>query len=337
MRIERYSFWKIFFLSLFTFGIYGIYKNYRWTQDVNRLCRGVGNESLNYILVVLLSFITFGIYNFIWIYQQTERLRETGERNGVYVEDSGAQNLLLLLLTGPIGAMVVWYIMYDNTNRMASVYNGDLPRDIVNKSYSHKPQVIIAVVCTVLSLLVSMVVGAIGIIRYVVSDGGYFQGELIPENIIPFNEELIPGDEMPSDDLPSGDVYKDLGESVEFESSSVTIGEMTKAYGFTGNPAIVVACSWTNKGDGEASALWRLNISAFQNGHELLTTWPDAFDKNISMDEYLKNIPPGESIDFQVMFEVDNVEDPITIEVTEFMSRNRIKASKTFLLENQEA
>ena len=355
MRIERYSFWKIILLSLITFGIYGIYKNYKWTKDVNTLCQGVGNDSLNYIVVLLLSIITFGIYGIVWIYLQTERLKETGDINGVQVEDTGAQNLLLLLLTGPIGAMVVWYILYDNTNRLSSVYNGDLPREYVNSFSSHKTPITIAVVAAILSVIISVGVVVAGILGYVFSNDGDHsiidnmpfidEEEIIPgENFIPgqgiwpddFFDEDAPENDV-WEDVPYGSDYKDIGESGDLDTCYVVIGDMTKDYGFTGNPAIVVNLSWTNKGEVDASALWRLYVNAYQKGKELETTWPDAFNDNVSMDSYLKNIAPGETIEFQVMFDVDNMTDPITIEVTEFQGKSKIKLSKTFLLEDQEA
>ena len=76
------NFILVILLSIITCGIYGIYYWYKFTEDLNTLGRGDGQESPNYIIVLLLSSITCGIYAFFWYYKQGNRMQAIGQRNG---------------------------------------------------------------------------------------------------------------------------------------------------------------------------------------------------------------------------------------------------------------
>ena len=48
-------------LNLITFGIYGIFFWYKWTNDINKLLDGDDKDSANYLLVLILDVFSFGI------------------------------------------------------------------------------------------------------------------------------------------------------------------------------------------------------------------------------------------------------------------------------------
>ena len=150
--IKKQQFIKFFLLSLVTFGIYGIYYGYQFVKDVNRLCEGDGRESKNFIVVLLLNIITFGIYGCYWIYVQGERLKDAGERNGIKIHESGIVLLLLWLLGGELCHLIAIYILFDNTNRLASVYNGYESREQVNARPSNNAPILIGAILTAIAL-----------------------------------------------------------------------------------------------------------------------------------------------------------------------------------------
>lgn len=76
--IKQRSFWTYLLLSFVTCGIYDLIFMYTYTEELNRMCQGDGEESPNYIVVILLSFITCGIYGFYWIYKQGNRMVKVG-------------------------------------------------------------------------------------------------------------------------------------------------------------------------------------------------------------------------------------------------------------------
>ena len=342
-RIGHYSFWPYFFLTIITCGIYGIYKMYKWTEDVNKLCKGVGNPSLNYILVFILSMLTFGIFGWIWYYQQSERLVETGHLNGVEVKDSGVQNLLLLILLGGIGSLIVTYIMFDNVNRLGSVYNGDKTREEVNPKSSHKTPIVIGIIAAVLSFLL----GTIGLVTFaIVSESNGTLDNLIDEfdtysDTDPFDEfdELDEFDDFDDfDEFLDGDIidpsalggYEVIGESGTIGSYDISIDDVMKTYDDMGKPAIAVTYTWKNNGTEDASAFWVFYFNAVQNGKNLDSAWPSYDDKDISMDNLLANIKPGEKLTFQVMFAVDNMNDPVDVEVALYEGGPKEKVLRTF-------
>ncbi len=129
-RIKHRQFWKYVILSIVTCGIYGIYVLYGFTEDMNKACEGDGKESKNYIIVFLLSFVTCGIYGLYWWYTQGERLHNAAPRYGMDVREKGSTILLWMILgctvMPGIGMLVAIYIMFDNMNRVAMVYNGEI-------------------------------------------------------------------------------------------------------------------------------------------------------------------------------------------------------------------
>ena len=339
--VRKYSFAAFVILSILTLGIYSVYIKYKWNKDVNNLCRGVGEDSVNYIVVWILSYLTCGIFGLYWVYKQTERLKETGYRNGVEIWDSGIQNLLLLLLTGLPGYLVVWYILFHNTNRLSAVYNGERTRESVNAHPSHKGLIVLAVVLAVV-MTILLTIGVIAGTLYMAdidTSESNLEEEILegfgidPESMDPIEDEFDEFSDMSF--LLEGRV--DKGPSVDFGKYAIEIKDATKMYDFDGKKAVVIDLNWTNKSDEEASALWVFSILASQGEKELQTTWPNYNEKDVSMEEYLENIEPGESLDFQVMFEVENDTDPIKVYAIVFDGETKDMAVKEFKITDQEA
>lgn len=129
-KIQYRSFWKYLLLSIITCGIYGIYFLYGYVKDLNKVCEGDGKESKNYIVVLLLSMITCGIYGFYWWYVQGERLYHIAPKYNVKVREKGSSILVWELLgctvMPGIGMFAATFIMFDNMNAIAKVYNAEI-------------------------------------------------------------------------------------------------------------------------------------------------------------------------------------------------------------------
>lgn len=156
-RIEKKKFWKVLGLSIITLGIYGIYTLYKFTEDINKLCEGDGKKSPNYIIVLLLTFCTCGIYGIYWWYKQAERMKQISSKYGISIKESGITILCWVtlgsLLFG-IGMFVVQYIMFDNVNRLALVYNGEKTSEEVEQMGPAHPKLVRNVIIIGASILV---------------------------------------------------------------------------------------------------------------------------------------------------------------------------------------
>lgn len=124
--VKQRSLVTLILLSIITCGIYGIVFWYQWTEDVNKMCQGDGQDSSNYIVVILLSMVTCGIYGLYWYYKMGNRLQQNAPRYGMAFSENGTSVLLWMvigsLLCG-IGAFVAMYILIKNTNSLANAYN----------------------------------------------------------------------------------------------------------------------------------------------------------------------------------------------------------------------
>lgn len=126
--IQR-SFITYVLLSLVTFGIYWIYFWYIWTEDINRICEGDGQESMNFLLVFLLSIVTCSIYMFFWYYKQAERLYAVASRYDVIITETGS-TILLWMIVGSfvcgLGLFIGQYFLINNTNNIAEKYSREI-------------------------------------------------------------------------------------------------------------------------------------------------------------------------------------------------------------------
>ena len=124
--IRRRSFGAYLILSIITCGIYSIFFWYSFTEDVNRMCAGDGEDSPNYIVVLLLSIITCGIYGLYWFYKQANRMRNAAPRYGVSITEGGG-DFLIWYLVGIVfcfvGSLISYHIIIKNCNILADGYN----------------------------------------------------------------------------------------------------------------------------------------------------------------------------------------------------------------------
>lgn len=176
-RIEYRNFWKYVILSFVTCGIYGVYILCGYVKDINRICEGDGQESNSYITVFLLTAVTGGIYGIYWWYIQSERLYRAALKYGIKLRENGKSILLWLIPANIImlggGTLIANYIMFDNMNLIAKIYNEDISKKELQKAKNLHPN-LIQNVWTIYGIL--LLVGVLLIVAIVNSFSGKMEG-----------------------------------------------------------------------------------------------------------------------------------------------------------------
>ncbi len=83
---------KFFFLSLITFGIYGIIVQYHIGEEINQIAsKHDGKKTMNYLLVCFIfSWLTLGIVPIVWQHRLSNRIgNELKRRNINYSFSAG--------------------------------------------------------------------------------------------------------------------------------------------------------------------------------------------------------------------------------------------------------
>ncbi len=84
LKTDR-SFWAVFFLSLITFGIYGLVVYTQTVNDLNTLATPHdGKKTMHYLLLTfLLGPLSLGIVNLVWGHNITARIHDELVRRGL--------------------------------------------------------------------------------------------------------------------------------------------------------------------------------------------------------------------------------------------------------------
>jgi hypothetical protein len=90
--------WKIYLLSLITFGIYGLVLAFAMAKETNISCIEDGKQTRGFWGVIGLSIITLGIYAIIWYVQWLNREANYLRRHGKDESFKGSTYLWLILL-----------------------------------------------------------------------------------------------------------------------------------------------------------------------------------------------------------------------------------------------
>ena len=126
--IKQRSLATFILLSIITCGIYSIFFWYSYTEDINKVCAGDGNESPSYIVVLLLSIITCNIYMYYWYYKQANRLQAVAPKYNLSFQENGTTVVMWFIfgamLCG-IGPFIAINILLKDMNSIANVYNNN--------------------------------------------------------------------------------------------------------------------------------------------------------------------------------------------------------------------
>lgn len=119
---------KFFFLSLITFGIYGIVVMTHISEDINTIANKYdGKHTTNYLLVFfILDAVSLGIASFVWLHKLSDRIGdELYRRKQSYYFSSATFWLWCVLgsLLLGIGPLIYIYKLMHSMNCLAADYN----------------------------------------------------------------------------------------------------------------------------------------------------------------------------------------------------------------------
>ena len=121
------GFWKVFFLTLITFGIYSWYMIHKMSQEAN-LVDPNGKKVGGLVAFILLSLITFGIYALYWNYKVCNKFAANVRTGGTEPKFDGSKYLLWallgsLIIVGPIVAFVKELHLWNDSNKVYNAQN----------------------------------------------------------------------------------------------------------------------------------------------------------------------------------------------------------------------
>ncbi len=109
----------------------------------------------------------------------------------------------------------------------------------------------------------------------------------------------------------------------------VEIKDAKLARDYENNPAIVITYSWTNNSEDTTSAMAALIGKAFQDGVELETAII-ADNSVYDVDNYMKEIRPGATLDVQLAYVMTSETSTVEYEISELISFSGDTVTKNF-------
>ncbi|MCK9255679.1 MAG: DUF4234 domain-containing protein [Bacteroidales bacterium] len=106
------GFWKTFFLSLITFGIYNLYLMHSMAKETNLVCKEDGKHTKGVIALILLTPITLGIYGLVWRFKIIDRRARFLIKNNQPEVLSSSTYLLTVFLLGNITLGIMHLVVF---------------------------------------------------------------------------------------------------------------------------------------------------------------------------------------------------------------------------------
>lgn len=133
--------------------------------------------------------------------------------------------------------------------------------------------------------------------------------------------------------------YEETVEATEPEQEGVLgdyiveIDSCRMAKDYEGKPIVIVKYIFTNVSDDSPAAfLYTFDAAVYQNGIGLNESYFVDDDANYDSGNQTKEIKAGTTIEVEIAYELDDTTTDIEVEVSEFISWNDDKISKTFAL-----
>jgi len=110
---------------------------------------------------------------------------------------------------------------------------------------------------------------------------------------------------------------------------SVSITGYALAKTYEGKDAVVVTYSWTNNSQNTTDFLSAFNTMVYQNGVKCDAAIVTG-DSGYSADSQTEDVDPGEALDVQVAYVLQDTANPIDVSVYEFTSTTNETVAQTF-------
>lgn len=137
------------------------------------------------------------------------------------------------------------------------------------------------------------------------------------------SQETVPADETVSAD--------DGVINFDGEDFNVTYTRHELGTDYEGKPCLYYYYTFTNNGDENTSALVTAYIQCFQNGVECESAI--TMDSNEFIDNYSKDLQPGNSLEVCEVFSLQDSENEVTIEASDWLSLDDNKDTQIITLQ----
>ena len=115
---------------------------------------------------------------------------------------------------------------------------------------------------------------------------------------------------------------------------NVVIDSCRLSVDLTDKPIVIVKYIFTNVDDDDAASfMFSLSDNVFQDGIGLNKSYFVDSSENYSSDNQTKELKKGATLEVEVAYELNNTTSSIDVEVSELISFNDKKVTKTFALE----
>ncbi|MDD4700536.1 MAG: DUF5067 domain-containing protein [Oscillospiraceae bacterium] len=99
---------------------------------------------------------------------------------------------------------------------------------------------------------------------------------------------------------------------------------------YSGKDIVIIKYGFTNNDDDSRAFFTAVNTEVFQGGVGLNNSYVTAEDANYSADNQTKEIKTGATLDVEVAYELNDNTTDLDVEVSELISLNKNKITKTF-------
>lgn len=134
------------------------------------------------------------------------------------------------------------------------------------------------------------------------------------------------------DEKNQGNGQADSGSNSESNLGdyNVVIKSCRIAKNYESKPVVIVKYEFKNNSDKAASFIYTFEDNVYQNGVGLNNSYVLSDSANYSADNQTKEIKSGVTLDVEVAYELNDTTTDILVEVSELISFNEDKVTKTF-------
>lgn len=135
-----------------------------------------------------------------------------------------------------------------------------------------------------------------------------------------------------STDQGNGNVTSTETDSTKLGKYNIEIKSCRLAKDYEGKDIVIVTYGYTNNNDTPTPFMTAVTTKLFQGGIGLNECYIADESANYSADNQTKDLQQGASLDVEVAYELNDNTTDIVVEVTEWISLNDAKITKTFKL-----
>lgn len=131
-------------------------------------------------------------------------------------------------------------------------------------------------------------------------------------------------------DQGSGNTVVEQSDPTKLGNYNIEIKSCRLAKDYEGKDIIIVKYGYTNNGDTATPFMTAVTTKLFQGGIGLNESYVPDDSANYSSDNQRKDLQKGATLDVEVAYELNDTTSDVVVEVTEWISLDDAKITKTF-------